>query len=373
MSATAVTAVPFERQSDPQTRRDCGAACLSMVYGSFGRNVPPIEIWPAISKPNHFGAVSSTTHLMAQDALNRGFCAVAIQARHPLQALRVCRDSAIRAILNLRPTDDSPAGHYAVLVEVEDHHVVLHDPFYGPSRQVPGAELLDLWQPRLPNSEIAGNVLIGIAAQPTSITSCWLCHAPTPSHVGCPNCKMPVGLQPGALLGCTNNDCIVRMWNTIYCPSCDFPFTFSLQAPPAGATASSLPNGLGHPDFPSPLPPEAQAAPASADDPFNLNRAFAELDKFCSRILSFPAAANHPEIKKQLDLITTCKVKLKLAQTEELVHRKARQAQLANMLKTAKQNEEAHRKKMEELNKPSPPLDGDALGRALLKNLGFTE
>ena len=33
-------------------------------------------------------------------------------------------------------------------------------------------------------------------------------------------------------------------------------------------------------------------------------------------------------------------------------------------------NEEAHRKRMEELNRPSPPLDGNALGRALLKSLG---
>ena len=34
-------------------------------------------------------------------------------------------------------------------------------------------------------------------------------------------------------------------------------------------------------------------------------------------------------------------------------------------------NKEAHRKRMEELNRPSPPLDGNALGRALLKSLGF--
>jgi hypothetical protein len=33
--------------------------------------------------------------------------------------------------------------------------------------------------------------------------------------------------------------------------------------------------------------------------------------------------------------------------------------------------EEAHRKRMEELKTPPPPLDGNALGHALLKNLGF--
>jgi hypothetical protein len=33
--------------------------------------------------------------------------------------------------------------------------------------------------------------------------------------------------------------------------------------------------------------------------------------------------------------------------------------------------QEAHNKMVEELNTPPPPLDGNALGHALLKNLGF--
>src|ERR1700722_14733148 len=101
MSAS-YSAIPFEKQSDPETTRMCGAACLSMVYRSFGKEVPQAEIWPAISKPNRFGGVSSITHLMAQDAINRGFSAVAIQARHPLQVLRLCRETGTRAILNHR-------------------------------------------------------------------------------------------------------------------------------------------------------------------------------------------------------------------------------------------------------------------------------
>jgi hypothetical protein len=46
---------------------------------------------------------------------------------------------------------------------------------------------------------------------------------------------------------------------------------------------------------------------------------------------------------------------------------------MAELVQTAKQKKEAHRQRMEELNTPSPPLDGNALGRALLKNLGLTE
>jgi hypothetical protein len=55
---------------------DCGAASLSMVYRSFGKDVAQAQIWPAIGKQNRFGSFAATTHLMAQDALRRGFAAV---------------------------------------------------------------------------------------------------------------------------------------------------------------------------------------------------------------------------------------------------------------------------------------------------------
>lgn len=371
MSATATIAIPFERQSDPETQRDCGAACLSMVYRSLGQDVPRAELWPAIAKHNRFGSLASTTHLMTSDALNRGFSAVALQARHPLQALRLCLDSGIRAILNLRPQNNTPTGHYAVLVDLDGRDVVLHDPYYGPARRMPHADLLELWQPRASNSEIAGCVLIGIALEPASIASCWLCQTPMPSAAECPKCRKPVGLQPNALLGCASTDCIARVWNAICCPSCDNLFGFSLQSPLAEGAVSSLPSLAAQP-APSGAPsPGAQPANAAKEDPLDLSRVFAEIDKFCNLVLTVPGAAEHPEVKKQLDFIATSKEKLKLAQAEAKVHQKVHQEQLAKFVQTAKENEEAHRKKLEELNRPSPPLDGNALGRSLLKSLGF--
>src|SRR6476646_9250891 len=107
--STPETVIAYQAQSDKTARRSCGAACLSMAYHSFGKAVPQAEIWPLIAKPNRVGSIASTTHLMAQDALNRGFSAVAIQARHPLQALRLCRNLGIRAILNHRLRRDAPA------------------------------------------------------------------------------------------------------------------------------------------------------------------------------------------------------------------------------------------------------------------------
>jgi hypothetical protein len=357
--ATAKLAIPYERQTDSQASRMCGAACLRMVYSSFGRDIPQLEIWPGISKPDRFGSLASMTHLMAMDAVKRGFSAVAIQARHPLQALRLCREWGIYAILNHRLRREAPAGHYSVLVDLDDKTVVLHDPFYGPSRRLSHAELLELWQPHFTNSEILGNVVIGIAAKPLAMTECEFCHTETPAHVDCPKCQKPVGLRPGALLGCMRDGCIARMWNYVCCPSCDCMWTISLNGPQAGALAP------GNGSSPSP------AAPAPAEDPWKLERLFAEVEKFCGHALVLAAAANHTELRQQLDFITGSREKLKLAQTEEFARLKARLDKLDELKEAAKQKEEARQKKIEEGKTPLPPLDANALAHALLENLGF--
>ena len=54
----------------------------------------------------------------------------------------------------------------------------------------------------------------------------------------------------------------------------------------------------------------------------------------------------------------------------QLDEREAQQQKMAAVAQASEQRGEAHRRKMEEMNTPSPPLDGNALGQALLKNLG---
>jgi hypothetical protein len=377
MSATA-PAVPYEKQFDMQATRTCGAACLSMVYRSLGQEVPQRLIWPLIAKKNIYGSIASTTHLMTADAITRGFVAVAIQARHPLQALRVCRDSGIRAILNHRLQPDSPAGHYTVFVDIDAANVKLHDPYFGPSRRLAHDVLLDLWQPRLANSEIVGNFLIGIAApESADVPPCETCHTPFVKVVQCPRCKNGVSLEPVALLGCMNNACGARLWNYVCCPTCDLTWNFTVEPTRRSAgAASSAPAAAASASAESAPPAFAaqpsSAAPSSAPDPLNFGKLFEELDKFCNHILSIPAAANHPDIKKQFDFIKSSKEQLLLAHAESVVNRKLHQEQLAAFIETAKQRKEAHQKNLDKLNEPLGPLDGDALARALLKNLGIT-
>jgi hypothetical protein len=353
MSSTA-TAIPYEKQSEELTGRACGAACLSMAYRSFGKQVAQTEIWPVIAKANRFGQISSTTYLMAQDALKRGFSAVAIQTRHPLQALRLAKAAGIRAILNHRVRSDSAAGHYSILVDIDAKEVVVHDPLFGAARRLSHAELMELWLPQVPNSEIAGGVLIaigaaGLPAQP----ACEFCRTPMLSSVDCPSCSKPVGLEPGAVLGCIKDGCIARMWNWICCPTCDYVFTLN-----AGAAAGT--------------PVEAQpsagtAVPVAAID---IAKLFAEIDKFTSHVLSIPAAANDPNIKQKLEFVEASKEQFKAAHAADLARRAAVFGQFAAFEEKHKQQKEAQLKKIED-RKNAPPLDGDALSEEMLKNLGF--
>lgn len=346
MSHTPVT-IPYERQSEPETNRMCGAASLSMVYGSFGKKVPQAEIWPRVSKKNHLGSLTSATYLMAQDALSRGYSALAIQARQPLQVLRLCRDNGVRAVLNHRVREGLPAGHYTVLVDIDQESVILHDPDFGPSRRIAHATLLELWRPLFPTPEIAGNVLIGIAAQPTPAISCKVCGTPIPAEVNCAACSKPISLQPALLLGCVGLTCAARTWTYLCCPHCDYTWAFALES-------KDKLDGAG-----------------SAEGLPNFSRLFGEVDKFCELIRSIPALAGRQDVQQHLDYLTGTKERVRLAQSEQLVHRRASLMRLAQLEQKAKRDEEGFLEKKDEIEKPAGSLDGTALGQALLKSLGL--
>lgn len=344
--------IPFESQLDPQIQRGCGAACLAMVYKSFGKDVQQAAIWPAISKPNRFGAVSSTTHLMALHALNEGLRAVAIQARHPVQVLRICKQRGIRAILNHRLEPGASTGHYTVLVDIDDKHVVLHDPYFGPARRLTHEDLTQLWRPSSASSEIAGNVLIAIAADTPPISPCEFCHTGMPAALPCPKCGKIVGLAPTAVLGCVRDGCIARMWNYVACPACDFLFNESGWSGRQAVAAEKR----SEPELP-PMP--------------DLEAMFAELDKFCTLMLSTPGTAEHPDVKAQVAFLQSSKDIIRSAQVEALAGMKAHLEKIHAFASEARTKAAAQRQKMDEAAKPLPPLDGNALGAALLKNLGF--
>jgi hypothetical protein len=218
---------------------------------------------------------------------------------------------------------------------------------------------MELWQPGQTNSEIFGNVLIAIAGDISIPAACELCRTPMPAEVECPRCKKPVELRPGGVLGCIAEACIARIWNYVCCPACDCMWT--LQGQPKNAA----------PPSPAGAPASRITEPGPPEDPWKLNPVFAALDNFCNHILSISDLANRPDIKEQIDFLQSGKEKLKLAQTDQKARHEEHRRQLAAIRKSAMEAEQAHLNKVEELNTPSPPLDGHALGRALLRNLGL--
>jgi hypothetical protein len=198
-------------------------------------------------------------------------------------------------------------------------------------------------------------VLIGVAARPSLFSGCQFCRTATPSGLECPQCKNPVDLQPAELLGCMNSHCIGRIWNYVCCPSCDYMWALSLR-----------------PTDDSPAAPVISTRDrASAADALDVNKLLGDVDKFCNHIRGIPNAANHPEIQKQLDQISTCRDKFVLAYAEQLARSTMLEKRFAELTKQAREQEVAIRQKMEESRKPLPSLNGNALGRALLGNLGF--
>lgn len=347
MTGIETETIPYEKQSDPQNGRTCGAACLSMIYRSFKLEASQGEVWPKVAKYNRLGTMASSTHLMVQDAVIRGLVAVAIQATHPLQVLRRCHENGVRVILNHRLKEDLATGHYSVLVDIDAENVILHDPYFGPARRVPHTELLDLLRPRYLNAEIAGNVLIGIAAKSPPIEACPLCRTPFPHHVDCPKCEKPVPLEPSIVLGCVNTGCDARLWNHVCCLYCDHTWSFG-------------------PGF-----RQGQAPTEFREISVDYTPVFEQLDKVVEHVLSLGAVANHPDIRQQLEILKAGKEELKLAQNEEVLRGKLRRAELARLEEKRQQQVEAVAKKQEEVNLPAAPLDGNVLGQTIVRELGL--
>jgi hypothetical protein len=193
-----------------------------MVYRSLGKDVSQRRIWERIARPGPNGKRAARTNLLAVNALHHGLFALVIQASHPWQTLTQSAAAGVRVILNHRLATDSPAGHYSVLVRIDDREVILHDPQFGPDRCLPRAELLDLWQPNGSPVEITGRVLVAIATVEKASAACVLCGSEVPLSVLCPACRSALPLRPAAALGCVQNACPMRTWQRLFCPYCDY-------------------------------------------------------------------------------------------------------------------------------------------------------
>lgn len=213
--------LPYERQVNTLSPRMCGAAALCMVYRSFGLACSQEEVWPAIALPAAESDPCARTYLLCADALRRGFAALTLQARYALPLLQVALEQEVRVIVNHRQGLNAAAGHYSVVVALDEEGVAIHDPWLGPARWFEQAEWLKLWRPGRWNREVSGNLAVYIGADSAAAARCPSCQSVIPVQVACPTCRKDIPLRPSIVLGCMDSNCPARMWDLLFCPWCD--------------------------------------------------------------------------------------------------------------------------------------------------------
>ena len=213
--------IPFQKQPKPRGHRMCGAAALAMVYRSLDLTCSQQEAWGEVARRDRHGRLAARTHLLARDAIQRGLAAVVVQAGDPWATLGRAVAGEVRVILNHRLKAESSSGHFTILVDIDDQHLTLHDPRFGPLRRIERSEFLGLWLPGSDPSEIVGRVLVAIETRSELRWDCTECGSELPPTANCPNCGATIRLRPVAVLGCIRADCGNRLWRRVFCPECD--------------------------------------------------------------------------------------------------------------------------------------------------------
>jgi hypothetical protein len=210
--------IPFEKQQDRATEKRCAAAAMCMVYRALGLSVTQEDVWPRVSCRECQGSRLGRTYLLARDAQERGLEAVVVAVAEPWTALRHLARMPVLVVLNLRVHSRSSAGHYAVVRQVQEDGLFLHDPALGPDQWLTREEFLHLWQA---GGQVMGPILVAVSRPAPDTAGCRFCFRQPPVRFLCPGCRQPIRLSPWAALGCWEARCPGRLWKTLYCPRCD--------------------------------------------------------------------------------------------------------------------------------------------------------
>lgn len=221
MEPSLTPLVPYRKQ---ETGWTCGAASLRMAYASFGLELSEPELW-AILQPDRLDRSGVYPARLAWEAQNRGFSAMAVQARRPWDLLTTCARHGIRAVFHQPLSRGSPRRHFSILAQADDDRIIVHDPQFGPDRAFPRAEWLEHWGACFGNFDARPNELIAIADSTTSHDSCVECGESLPEAWPCRACREPISLRPAVALGCVAADCPARLWEQVACPACGHPLT----------------------------------------------------------------------------------------------------------------------------------------------------
>ena len=134
-----LTDVPFHRQKTAYT---CGPASLRMAFEYFGECASEEELARLLLTDSEIG----TRHNKLIDiAVKRGFyCYVNNESTIFEIQHFISRDLPV--IVHFLQNDEDNEGHYALVVGVDDEHLVFNDPWSGNHLELRGSDFLPLWQ-----------------------------------------------------------------------------------------------------------------------------------------------------------------------------------------------------------------------------------
>lgn len=167
---------PIPHIQQPKNSNLCGAACLQMLYTSYGISLTLDEIWEQVQeRDKNTGRLNCHTYRMARHALSLGLKAMVVVCEDSLRVIQTCLESNIDVIALYRVNIISPLGHYSVITGMDNKGIYLNDPWLdaskGKNRIVKPIDFVQLLRP-IPGSELVSpNVLLLIAPPGVASTS----------------------------------------------------------------------------------------------------------------------------------------------------------------------------------------------------------
>lgn len=167
---TIIKKIQHVRQSDKD--RNCGAACLSMLFRYYRKTGTMTEITDHISRTLDNGNKSCRTSLMIKYAESKGFLCCSVSVRNVRETIARCFENNIDVIVSYHPSQDTPWGHFSVVTGYDEDAVYVNDPAKdaseGANRKIAFAELEKLMAPGPDRREInRKNTVIMLADKKT--------------------------------------------------------------------------------------------------------------------------------------------------------------------------------------------------------------
>lgn len=147
----------------------CGAAALTMVYRFYGFKQKQSDIWQRLSIPRQATTGKFIdTKTMITDSVNQNFCYIAghVVWQNKSLAVRVLRKFIsldIPVIICQRWRENSPLGHYRVVIGIEKDGVIINDSENKtPKSKIIYKSFMHKWEKINGSTEVLGGEFVAI-------------------------------------------------------------------------------------------------------------------------------------------------------------------------------------------------------------------